>query len=490
MPKDPDNTPSFPKIPFAPSDWVVKYHQVLGSVGQEAIELISALCMMVMVERATGQQGLGVYAYLAACFYAVRYLAGYGVPRFIERESALAADPSARWNLIREGVQATLATGLTAAALLMISAGFDAAHTEVQERIAAYFIMALLLPLTNFNHLLLSMMNGQGDHGRVAGLRIVRQGILLATMFILTRIDILPSYLLAAYLPAEIFLIIHLRRTIKLPGLVSVFKGTGSVLQTLKKGQAYLFTDNAVDLLINIDLFVLGLFISASDLGIYAQAAVLLRFFLVIPVGLRPILRRIYSIMTVEGITNRVAGKLRDHTAILFSLHSALALIILLYFPAVIDFFFDSRTAAEKAFHIFAIFIPGLIFYGPFSAQEPVYEALNRAKDLRRLTLIVAGINLCLTFYLVPAAGHYGAAAATMVTMLCHAGLFGRRLDRLPLLEKPTFMIAGLGLYLVYVLFNWLAWPPAVSILAVPAAIGLLFYACGIFGIQPETTRS
>ena len=501
MPQDPDNThgahqaplslsdPLRPSDPTDPSKWVAKYFQALGSIGEEALELIVALWVLIMVERATGHQGLGIYAYLAACFYAVRYLANYGVSRYIEREAALVDDPTAERLLIHRGMQATLITSLAGAALLLVSAGFDAAHTQVQERIAAYIIMAILLPLSNHNHLILSILSGKGDHGRVAGLRMVRQGIFLAAMFILTRVGVLPSYLLIAYLPAELVLHLRLRQRIEFPHLKTVFKEPAWTLQTLKKGQAYLFTDNAVDLLINIDLFVLGLFLSATELGIYAEAAVLLRFFLIVPVGLRPILRRIYGIMTARQQSARMAYQLRRNTALLFSLHAALALVILLYFPAVIEFFFDTRQAAAQAFQIFVIFIPGLIFYGPFSAQEPVYEALDRALDLKRLTMTVATINLCLTFYLVPAAGTFGAAAATMLTMVCHAALFGRRLNRVPSLDKSTFIVGGLGLYLLYVTLKWLAWPAAVTILAGPALIGILFYACGIFGVQPDQSR-
>jgi O-antigen/teichoic acid export membrane protein len=490
MPKNPDNAPAISPLFAALLKFTGNPYPVLASIGEEALELVIALLVMILVERTHGPQGLGIYAYLTACLYAVRYLANYGVSRYVEREIAITTDAFHQHQLTQRGMQAHVITGLAGALLLLISAGFDTAHTQIQERMAAYAIIAIILPLANLNQFKLSILNGQGSHGRVALLRMLRHGIILGAMVVVTRMGLPPSYLIIAYLPAEIVLSARLRRYIQLPRYRTAFSQPKLVLETLKKGEAYLFTDNALDLLLNIDLFVLGLFVTAGDLGVYAQAAVLVRFFLIVPVALKPILRRIYGILSTQHQIALLTDQLRRNTAILFGLHAVLALLMLLYFPSVLDFFFDTRVAAARSFHIFIIFVPGLIFFGPFCAQEPIYEALERAEDLKGLTLVVAAINLILTFYLVPVAGFFGAATATMITMLIYVGLFGRKLDIMRGIDKATFLIAGFGLYLLYVLLSWLGWGAAITIWAGPMLLGLLFYACGVFGVQPPATAA
>jgi O-antigen/teichoic acid export membrane protein len=428
--------------------WFAGGNHVLSSIGEEVFELIASLLVMVMVERTYGQQGLGIYAYLTACLFAVRYLANFGVDRHVEIETArLGADPRHNHQIFA-GYRALVYTSAAGALVLLASAGFDTSHTQIHERLGAYVIMALTLGPANVNRLKLAILQGRGHHSRVARLRIGRYGLILAAMFFLTRAGVPPSYLLAAYLIADIAVGCYIRRYLKFPKMSAALKHPRRAWETLQQGQAHLFTDNALELLLNIDLFVLGLFVSAYELGVYAEAAILVRLLLVVSQGIKPI-----------------------------------------YFPSILDFFFEIRDEAVQSFRLFLVFVPGLVFYTVFSAQEPIYEALNRAHDLKQLTLTTAGINLFLSLYLVPAAGVYGAAAATMTTMLVHFLLFGRHLAIGPGLRKSSLVAASLAFYLVYTLLDDAAMGPAVTIWLGPVLLGLGFYGCGIFGVKQDLQR-
>ena len=469
--------------------WTLKHagnmHQMLAqmmvSISEEAFELGVSLVILIMVERTYGQQGLGIYAYLTACLYAVRTAADFGVARHTERQTARLPQPGQQQRMMGHSVQAIVVTGLTGAAALLATAGFDSAHTRVQERLAAYVIIALILPLANLNRLKLAVLHGRGLHQPVAQIRMLRHGIILGVTFLCCGVGIAPSYLPIAVLIADSFTAANLRRHLRLPPLKDTFRHMRNVLVTLRQGRAYLFTDNALDMLLNIDLFVLGLFVDAWNLGVYAEAAVLVRFFLIIPAGIRPILRRQYILAAASQGWETMRSLLQRHTSILFILHAMAALIVVLNFPKVLDLFFQTRGETYQAFNIFLVFLPGLIFFGPLTAQEPVYEAAKRVQGLRRLTLGVSAVNIILTVYLVPAAGVMGAATATMLTMLVYFLLFGRNLSMTPWVERLTYFSAGLGLYLIYILLSWLSWSSAITIWLGPVMAGLLFYACGVF---------
>jgi len=475
-------------LPAKISRLAPKANDILISIGEEGFELIVALLVMIMVERAYGPQGLGIYAYLSACLYAVRYLTNFGVSRLVEIDTARLTDTIQRNRRISEGYQAILLSALAGALILLVSSGFDTSHTRIHERLGAYLIIALALPTANLNSFKLAVMQGLGQHARVARLRMVRHGLILAAMFFLTRAGVDPSYLLMAFMAADIVTAVKIRRYLKLPKFRIAFRQPRRVWETLNLGQAHLFTDNALDLLLNIDLFVLGLFVSAWDLGVYTEAAVLVRLFLIVSLGIKPILRRQYAILAANQQINNLMIAFRRRSAFLFSLQAVLTLVTLLYFPKALDFLFDLRGETTQSFEIFLIFVPGLIFYAPFSAQEPVYEALGQADQLKQLTLGTAGINLLLSLYLVPAAGVFGAAAATMITMLAHFILFGRQLTPGSSLHKSTFATAGLALYLVYTLLDTVAWGPAVDFWLGPTLMILGFYGCGVFGVELTPT--
>jgi O-antigen/teichoic acid export membrane protein len=135
------------------------------------------------------------------------------------------------------------------------------------------------------------------------------------------------------------------------------------------------------------------------------------------------------------------------------------------------------------SFKIFSVFVPGLIFYGAFSAQDPVYEAVGQVAHLRRLTMMTSGINAVLTFYLVPVAGFYGAAIATMLTMLLYFGLFGRDLSLPIQFDKITYIVAGLAVYLIYTLFGGWDLGVGAGYWLAPVLLWVLFYLIGLFGV-------
>jgi len=91
--------PSFmDRLPADLGLMVGKVFQTLAVIGEEALELIMSLWILIMVERAFGQQGVGVYSYLMALLYITRYIADFGVARHLEHEVAICGsdDPAGR----------------------------------------------------------------------------------------------------------------------------------------------------------------------------------------------------------------------------------------------------------------------------------------------------------------------------------------------------------------------------------------------------------
>lgn len=458
---------------------------VASAIGEEALELVIALLAMILVERAHGQAGLGIFAYLSSCLYVVRYMAAFSVPRFVEREMAVHEDePRKQQRIMGMGFQAVVLTGIAASALLLLTAGFDTDHTQIEERFAAYVILAMVIPLANLNQLKLAILQGLGRHTRVAQLRMMRHVVFLGFLFVLANLKVWPSLLLIAFLPAELIVAVLVRRTMRAPSWWRAFRQIRRLPATLKLGYPYLFTDNALDILLNIDLFVLGLFVNAWDLGVYAEAAVLVRMALLVPVSVKPIMRRRYGLFAAHHQPEAAARLLRRTTMALFCLNVILALYTLLHFSAVLDFFFVLKGEQGLSFKVFLVFIPGMIFYGAYSMNEPIYEADGRVADLKQLTFTVFAVNLGLTLYLTPMVGVVGAAAATMVSMLIYFYMFGRHLRKAKVLNKSIFLVGGLAAYLIYMLFRYLSLPASVTVWLVPLIVLVLFYLSGFFGVS------
>lgn len=82
------------------------------SISEELFEPGAALLVMIMVEHRYGRRGLGIYAFLTACLFAVRSLAQYGVTQHVAREVARYDGNRPKQNAVYQaGYQALACTG-------------------------------------------------------------------------------------------------------------------------------------------------------------------------------------------------------------------------------------------------------------------------------------------------------------------------------------------------------------------------------------------
>ena len=472
---------------FTSSQLSKLFFQVFAAVGEEAVELVVGLVVMIMVERHYGTAGLGFFAFFLALMFALRFITTSGVARYVEIQTAATQDNRKRQAIIAEGFQAIAMTSVTGAILLLIVVFSGAVHVVDNEYYTDGVLLGIIVAVANLNGLKYAVLNGSGEHRVVALRRMERHGIVLAAMWFFTSLHLPITFLFGAYLLGEGFSAHRLRSWLRFPGLRQILGHPAGVPATLQKGRTHLFSDHGLDLLLNIDLCILGFFVDGWKLGSYAEAAILVRFCLIITLALRPILRRYYTLLAQERQIGKLIKRMESHSALLFSLQGILALISLLYYPEILDYFFELSGTAKLSFEIFLFFVPGLLFFNTFYALEPVFEAIGQPSTVTQMTVGTACTNLVLTAFLVPAVGVHGAAIATMFTMLTHFLLFHFWLPFRTDPGRMAFVSALLGLYLVYLLFARIITVPYLGFWLAPLLLLLVFYGCGLFGLTDES---
>ena len=458
-------------------------------VGEGALELIVNLAVLVLVERRYGQSALGIYSYLLSFYHLTAYLAEFGIPRYVERETALHSEsPSDQTQVLNNAYQAVLTLALLAGSLCFLSAAYDTSHTQIQEKVAAYFIIGVAIPFRNLNRVRLASLNGQGRHEEAAKLQAKKRIVFLGAIFTLltvkiapTYFEIAPSYLVTSFLMSEVYLALAGRRRLQLPSLCSVWAGLDRLRATLREGYRLTFTDDPLEVVLYIDLLVLGIFMSAWDLGVYAEASILARFFLLIPMSLRPIFRRKYCVLIAHADPPQASRLARQAAARLFFLHALLALAMLLFYPQILHLVFRTGGEESLSFQIFKVFVPGILFSASVITSEPLYEALGQVDALRKLMLTVFAVNLVLNVYLIPLAGLFGAASATMISMLLHFLLLGEHSSQPYRLQKGSYLVAGSAVYVIYAVMQALDAGMMVAVWLLPLLLSLLFYCIGFF---------
>jgi O-antigen/teichoic acid export membrane protein len=474
------------------------------SVIEGVVGLCTSLGVMIVVERVSGESGLGIFAYLLSLFYVASLISSFGVPELVEREAALDETDGDRSTLptdLADAARATLVSSFLCSAFFVLSAVYDTGYTRIEERAAAYLIIGLTIPLRNFNELKLACLQGRGNHALAANLKIARRIVFVVAIFLMLAVNTSPSYLVLGFSASELMLMFIAWRKVRLRLVQALWRRWRVVARTLRRGFDYLFYDETLEAVFYIDFLVLGLFVSSSTLGVYAEASVLARFFILIPTSIKPIIRRRYCrLASGNDASSRsndappLSMAIRKSAAVMLFVQFVFGLYFLLYYTEILNRLFDFHGEELVSFQVFTLLLPGLLFFSAFTLQEPVYEACGRLDLLQKLVLTASGVNLALNLYLVPFAGPHGAAFATTGSMLTYFLIFGRGLGQTCSIRKTNFILAAGISYLTYELFHWLDLSFAVSIWFVPAALFALLTLVGFFDFedrpQPQQRRS
>ena len=456
-----------------------KAKDILLPVSQGAVGLLVSIVTLVLIQRSYGEAGLGIFSFLLSLYVISGFITEFGMAGLVERETA--AKSKGREIVTREAYCALFWAGMLFSGLFLLTAAFNTTHTQVNERLIAYVIIGITFPQRNLNQLRLALLDGSARHERAATLRLQKHLIFIITVFILVSIRVPVSFLVLGFPVSEIGQTRYARKHIRLPRLSTLWWHFAAVPRTLGQGYQYLFTDQALDVVLYIDFFILGLFVSSWDLGIYAQASVLVKMFLLVPMCLKPIYRERYCEQAARACHEDLATGVRRTSALVFFLHAVAGLYMLTYYPLVINSLFDFHGHWQTSFRLFATLLPGLLYFSAVIVREPVYEAVGRAGALQRIILFIAVLNAALNAYFIPFAGYYGAAFSTAATLLIYFFAFDRGLDAVYKTDRMPYIVAGAAIYLVYILFSHISLVPVVSFWLIPAALLTLMLVAGFF---------
>ena len=456
-------------------------------IGESAADFGLNLVIMIIIERTIGPSGLGIFAYLLSVLVFADFLSDFGISEYLEREIAFSPNNENQTQTIENAFYAISVTSIAVSIFFFLTAVTDTTHTTVNEKVIAYFIIGITLPIRNSNRIRIAVLQGLGKFETASKLKTWKRFYLFgATMFFLI-LRLPPSLLMLGFLVAEIGLLVRARKLVRLPRLRTRWdKGWHPIRFILTQSHHYLLSEDVLDVVLYLDFFLLGLFVSSEHLGFYAEASILARFFLVIPISIKPIFRNRYCTLIAENQIQKTALYFNRMTAYLFSFHAILALYILLYYPCIMECLYQSHEQNLVPFYIFVEILPGLLFFSAITSHEPLYEAEDKMITLQKIVIFTALLNLVLNSFFIPFSGYYGAAFATSAAMFGYFIFFGHHLTWTLNVSKLKYLSAGAGVYLTFMLFNKLKLSSLLTFFLMPLFLLFLFYAIGIYNFKTD----
>ena len=373
---------------------------------------------------------------------------------------------------------------------LIFTAGYYMTQTRVDEKTAAYFILALILIFHNLNKLLLSFLEAKESHDVTAKLKIRKRLILIGVIYGLLLFNVPASLLMIGYLVSEAITTINAWKKIPLSLSLRPWIGWRKLKILVSHSSSYLFTDDVLDVVLYLDFFLLGFFISSENLGVYAEASILVRAFLIIPLGLKPLFYSHYCRLASQDKIHRASVFCQRSTPILFFTLATLCLYILVYYPVILHKLFYTRGYDLVSFRIFSILLPGLLLFSTFSIHEPIYEALEEIRVYQKIVLLVSLINVCLNAFLIPFAGFIGAAWATTISLFFYFFLFGGQLKDSIRINKKTYLLSSGVIYFLYILFHKLELDMWISIWMIPLSLFIILSFLNLFNFEAIPVKS
>ena len=458
------------------------------AIGEAAVDIVVSLLLLILVGRAYGPSGLGVYSFLLSIFVIVSFLAEFGVGKYLEKELAGKRREDVH-RLLAEAKGVILFSGLLGGlATLMLGKWVVGASVLTRGGWPGIYVLALAVPLNLYSGFQTSVLHGRGDHAAASRAGLIKRLVLLGSIFFLAGTRIRPDLLVTAFVFSECAHILLVKRAVRMPSIIAALKMMRTAGTTIRKSLPFYFTHEGLRVLFFVDFFILGFFVTAVQEGSYAEASVLSRLFLIIPLGVAPLFRvRLYSSKGVDS--ERIFVNLRRTAARFFSLHSIVALAFLLYFPHILRAVFKIQGDIPIFFRIFSLLLPGLLLFSSTVVLEPLFSLDSREQGLNRIALKVFLINAFLNFYLIPYAGVFGAAIATTLSLVIYFFLFAHGIGGKGAIPIKAYLLSGTLVYVAYHILDSARMPVLLVIPLITVVLPLLFGILGLYG-QGEGRRA
>lgn len=402
---------------------------LLALAAEKGFRLGSGLAINVMLMRALGVDGFGVYGTIMTLVGVATFGSTLGMERLINRE--LSREPELTGELVGTGLLATaLLSLLTGAAVVAWALAFDGRGSFVLATGLAAVALALrglvMIPEAAFHAMRRMRLSVQGHlAGRVV-LVLATGGFLLAgfgivAVFTAQLLDALVTLAVVGW---------AFRRHVGTGGL----RASSQAVRGLVR-RAWPFGLNLLygSIYLQVDVLLLAVLRDDTEVGVYRGAVMLIALFPVIATTL------------TTGVFPRMSRHLGQPEAASDELSFVLRVLLALSLPAAVGgmlvaeelmVFLGGAPFAVSALP-FVIMAPLLPLRFVNNATAMTLSALNRQEDRTRGVFYAAIFNLLANLAVIPTWGALGAAATTLATEILLAAWFRWRI---------TGLVHGLGL--------------------------------------------
>jgi len=349
-------------------------------------------------------------------------VAAIGIPAAMIKYVAEFKDDRTKFNrIVSSGVITSLFLGIGFVALFYFTSGIFAGIFDMPGLPGLLKMLSPVFPFTLVGGALLGMLNGLREMKTHAAATII-QSVL---MVIITVVLIYCGFGVAGAVVGVVlssvgscaFLIWACRRHFDI-----TLEGYRQTTRKLLGFGAQIFGANAINMInYQADIVLIGYFLTATDVGYYAVAVGLSKFFWIIPQAIQTI--------TYPATSEYWANN--NHSALQTMIDKSMKYTACVLLPIGLGVGFFARDIITLMFgegFVYAvlplqILIVGTVIFGIFKSVGGSLLSIGRADLSLKITGMGAFVNVLLNLLLIPMLGIFGAAMATTLSFLLMAFL-------------------------------------------------------------------
>ncbi len=396
---------------------------VLGSAAIKVANALLGFGVAVVLARALGADGYGVYSTAFVIASVLAILVQFGLPNLVLRETA-AAEADGDWARMKAiWVWATRGALLFSLAVLAIAAatGFLLRGRYAETDLWTFFLALGLVPLFALGAL------------RAAALRGLRHIVLsqIPEMILKPGLLLLLALLLGAAVPAEpayaMLAQLVAAAAAFAAGAVLLWRrmpeGVRRAARSSVPSRGWWMASSAMAVSAGMnqinnyaDILILGLFRPAEEVGLYrvAYQVSMLALFgqQAVAMVFTPRFVRLYQ----QGDTDTLQR--------LVTLMARLSLLVALPLFFLVAFFGDTIFTIlfglefSEAHAVAVVLVLAQVITSYFAAIGYLLNMCGQEKSMAKILMLTAGLNILMNFVMIPVAGMMGAALATLLSLL------------------------------------------------------------------------
>lgn len=406
-----------------------------------------------------GAEGLGAYTMVLVIYLLASMIGGIGIPVALVKYIAEYKEKKSKLHaLVSCGFINSLILGLILAAIMFAISDLLESIFNIPQLSELLKIIALIFPFLLINNTLIGVLNGLRKMKLYAFAQIFRRATILIFTFVLVSFGFgVAGAVWALVIPALLTTILLL--LVSKDYLYLRISGYIKTTKLLVSFGSKAFLTNTMNMInTRADMLLIGYFLMAPDVGIYAAAVMFVRLIMTIPQAVQrityPAISELWAKKSHKAIENMI-NKCMKYS---FVLLAAFGILLAFFAKDIIKFIYPSRPEFLSAILPLHILILAFVFRGAVTSVGGTFGSIGKPEISLYLIIFITIINISLNVILIPLYGISGAAVATsfsFIILTCIGIHLTQKLLKIKI-YLDWFIKVGLISIVIYVLILFL----------------------------------